>query len=102
MNKAAKIIVIIALCLIGVGAVISAAGFFSGARYGFYLDADGFHLAETSEEISEKAQKVEVDAFTSMDIKVDFGEVKWVASDHYGLEYMESSPHGMMDYHVED
>lgn len=96
--KAGNKFVIVCAGMIGVGVLLSGAGYLMGGRvWGIGLGAAGIYvnspnLAQEGENAVAYVKNVEkLEAFDSMDIVTEYGNVDIISSDHYGIEYCVDS-----------
>lgn len=68
-------------CAMAIGLILATAGFFSGAK----LDASfGMNGAQISNSTPHTINQEKLNAFDSIQLNVDQGDVEFVSSDHYG------------------
>lgn len=93
MNKTKKILLIGGI-LTGAGLLLTIIGaMLGGALTGIGIDADGLHVYTLNSIYNKDAESfyredtVSLDAFTSIAVDMNFGEVRIEESDHFGIDY---------------
>lgn len=91
MSKNVKVLIIVGVCLSIVGALLCALSFSMGFHHGFAVTLRGkyVNLGESIEECS--FSKTAIGEFTDMDVKSIRGDIKFIASDGYYIEYTGTS-----------
>jgi len=90
---------LIAMTMIALGILLVVVGYFSGGRWFFIKDEDGLHIPTNNTLVS---QSHDLDAFTSINIVNDYGDINIIASDSdYKLEanVLEQQD---VTYHIEN
>lgn len=73
---------------IGIGIVLLAAGMMLGGRPGFYIDRTGIHSQYSNlSDAPHMQKKVKLDEFSSIDIDLNYADIKIEPSDGYYIEY---------------
>ncbi len=86
--KGKKAVWIVSFCCIGAGIALLAAGLAMGGRPGFYIDSTGVHtLRENGSSKPHVQEKMKLDAFTSMNVDMDYADLNIIPSDGYYIEY---------------
>lgn len=79
---------IISFCCIGAGIVLLSAGLTMDGRLGFYINNTGIHSARENDSQKPRVQeKMKLDPFTSIEIDINYADLKILPSDGYYIEY---------------
>ena len=74
------------ICIV-LGAVLMMAGRLMGGHAGFYIDQSGVHGADDMNTPEPIQDHMTLDEFDSIDIQVDYADVKLLLSDEFSVEY---------------
>ncbi len=74
------------ICIV-LGAVLMMAGWLMGGHAGFYIDQSGVHGADDMNTPEPIQDHMTLDEFDSIDIQVDYADVKLLLSDEFSVEY---------------
>lgn len=85
------------------GVILSSIGWLMGGRPGFYVDASGVHSNyEAGQSGAYIMEKTKIDAFSSANISMYYGDIYIVPSDGYYMEYRVSRGQKEPAYHIKD
>ncbi|MDO4542721.1 MAG: DUF4097 family beta strand repeat-containing protein [Bacillota bacterium] len=101
MNKKAIIALVIGLCLVVVGGVLGVFGYYQGGMESFKTKDSANVQVITSEDIVEERSD-DVDAFTGLDIDLDYDFVEVVHGDKYNITMKNQVEKAMPTYSVSD
>ncbi|MCH1983364.1 DUF4097 domain-containing protein [Ruminococcus sp. OA3] len=88
---------------IGIGIVLLIAGMMLGGRPGFYIDRTGIHSQYSNSSDSPYIQeKMRLDEFSSIDIDLNYADIKIQPSDGYYLEYQLDGAGPEPEYEVKN
>lgn len=103
MSTTSKKIIIISLCLIILGAILTGLGFLLGGYPGLTISRSGIRASADRTE-PYKLQKTKLDSFTDADLKIDsYADLSILPSDdqNYYIEYLLGGNWGQPSYSVE-
>lgn len=90
MSKKVKTLIIIAVCLIFIGAALAGIGALNGGRFlgGLYIDQSGLHYSggKTGETVPFSYENLDAPSFDSIKIAMMDANVTFVKSDKYGVK----------------
>lgn len=86
MSKGIKILWIVIGCLFGLGVILTGIGIAFGASGGVYLDREGFHFGQRSEQTLEISDE-NTEAFSDIDISLLQANVEIVVAENYGYTF---------------
>ena len=91
-----------ALLLIAAGAALAAAGYFSGAERSAALGSRGVVIAASDSRAMKRQTGVPLKAFASVSADLKDSGVRFVPSDHYGMDVTYSEEAGKPEASVTD
>lgn len=86
MKKSNKIYIAAAVC-IGAGIILTAGGIMAGGKPGVALSSDGIRMLGDAQKEDYVLEKTELEAFSSVEMNLDYANFKLIPSDGYYLEY---------------
>lgn len=103
MSTTSKKIIIISLCLIILGAILTGLGFLLGGYPGLTISRSGIRASADRAE-AYKLQKTKLDSFTDADLRIDsYADLSILPSDdqNYYIEYLLDGNSGQPSYSIE-
>lgn len=85
MPKTRKILTVAGI-LAAAGALLAVTGFFTGAKSMVSFGENGITIADYSGQAATVQKGIKLDHFTSVDGEVDYANVSFVPSDHFGAD----------------
>lgn len=107
-NKGVKILLIVAVCLVVFGSVLTIIGFFSGASLNTYIDSTGLHITprNNKEEIQEDkiTTDMNLESFNNIELSADYSDVEVKHGNSFGIEIKTNSTYNKTDisYKIEN
>lgn len=102
MKRTAKIILSIALSLIGIGIILVTIGYVFGADTGLVWENDRFVTVGKQNEEKQVVKDLDLEAFQNLMIDTSLADVQVKEADSYGVEIIYYHENQRIDYTLED